>query len=107
VARFYDCDEETVDDIKLAISEACTNAIKAKTDGEPVGIVVVPQQSMIEFQIVDRAGGFDPSVVSGRATEEELAEGGIGLQIIKSLFPEAVVEGNPDGGTTVRFAVVC
>ena len=37
--------------------------------------------------------------------DDDSGEGGIGLQIIKSLFPQAVVEPNPDGGTTVRFAV--
>jgi hypothetical protein len=51
---------------------------------------------------VDSAGGFDDTAVS---RSDELEEGGIGLQIIKSLFPQAVVEPNPNGGTTVRFAV--
>jgi serine/threonine-protein kinase RsbW len=105
VARYYDCDEETVDDIKLAISEACTNAVKAH-DGElPVGILARPDESKVEFRVVDRAGGFDETAVASPESEDDLAEGGIGLQIIRSLFPEAVVEPNPEGGTVVRFAV--
>lgn len=55
--------------------------------------------------MIDRAGGFDASAVVPPKIDDDLGEGGIGLQIIKSLFPEAVVESNPDGGTTVRFAV--
>jgi len=105
VARYFDCDEETVDDIKLAISEACTNAVKAKDGSMPVGVLVQPVDAKLEFQIVDSAGGFDASVVSSPASADDLGEGGIGLQIIKSLFPQAVVEPNPNGGTTVRFAV--
>jgi len=106
VARYFDCDEETVDDIKLAISEACTNAVKAKDGSVPVGIFVSPQESKLEFKVVDRAGGFDASSVTPPSLEDDdLGEGGIGLQIIKSLFPQAVVESNPDGGTTVCFAV--
>jgi anti-sigma regulatory factor (Ser/Thr protein kinase) len=108
VARYFDCDEETVDDIKLAISEACTNAVKAPAavDGKlPVGILVHPDNSKIQFAVVDRAGGFDETAAAAPEHEDELVEGGIGLQIIRSLFPKAVVEHNPDGGTTVRFAV--
>lgn len=105
VARYYDCDEETVDDIKLAISEACTNAVKAQDGDVPVGILARPEDSQVEFRVVDRAGGFDESAVTKEPITDDLAEGGIGLQIIRSLFPEAVVEPNPDGGTVVRFAV--
>jgi serine/threonine-protein kinase RsbW len=108
VARYFDCDEETVDDIKLAISEACTNAVKAPDalDGKlPVGILVHPENAAIEFAVIDRAGGFDETAVAPPDLADDLAEGGIGLQIIRSLFPQAVVEHNPDGGTTVRFAV--
>jgi serine/threonine-protein kinase RsbW len=108
VARYFDCDEETVDDIKLAISEACTNAVKAPDalNGKlPVGILVHPEDSAIEFAVVDRAGGFDETAVT--PPDDLLAESGVGLQIIRSLFPQAVVEHNPDGGTTVRFAVAC
>lgn len=103
VARYYDCDEETVDDIKLAISEACTNAVKADGQTLPVGIYARPEDANVEFRVVDRAAGFEEP--PPRSDEEELVEGGIGLQIIRSLFPEAVVEPNPEGGTIVRFSV--
>lgn len=106
VARYYQCDEETVDDIKLAISEACTNAVKA-LERQPVGISVEREDSHVRFEVVDRAGGFDEEAAARPGLDEELAEGGIGLQIIRSLFPDAVVEPNPDGGTTVRFAAPC
>ena len=76
--------------------------MKAKDGSTPVGIFVHSHGSELEFQIVDRAGGFDVSSVE---QPDELEEGGIGLQIIRSLFPKSVVESNPDGGTTVRFAV--
>ena len=63
---------------------------------------VHPENGQISFEVVDSAGGFDAGSLSPSG---ELEEGGIGLQIIKSLFPQAVVEPNADGGTTVRFAV--
>jgi anti-sigma regulatory factor (Ser/Thr protein kinase) len=70
----------------------------------PVGIFVRPDDGTIEFEVVDSAGGFEAAT---RTPSEELEEGGIGLQIIQSLFPQAVVESNASGGTTVRFAVNC
>jgi hypothetical protein len=68
-----------------------------------VGILAQSEDSKVEFRVVDRAGGFDADAVA--PPEEDLGEGGIGLQIIKSLFPDAAVEANPEGGTVVRFAV--
>ena len=29
IARAFGCEEELIDDVKIAISEACTNAVKA------------------------------------------------------------------------------
>lgn len=95
--------------MKLAISEACTNAVKAHEsaeDSRPVGLVIEPVNSHLEFAVVDRGGGFDVVQITRRPiAASDLVEGGIGLQIIRSLFPQAVVEPNDHGGTTVRFAV--
>ena len=96
-----------MDDVKLAISEACTNAVKAHSGASlPVGILIAPEDSRLEFAVMDKAGGFDASLIADRPIRsDDLVEGGIGLHIIRSLFPAAVVEPNGDGGTTVRFAV--
>ena len=109
VARHFRCDEERVQDIKVAISEACSNAVKAhRTLGvaEPISLVVKPVGDILWYEISDQGGGFDQQRKGGSPIEGgELFEGGIGLMLIRSLFPETEILGNPRGGTTLRFGV--
>ncbi len=42
-ARYYGCDEDVVQDVKIAVSEACTNAVKAHADAlisAPIRVLV-------------------------------------------------------------------
>jgi len=109
-ARYYGCDEDAVQDVKIAISEACTNAVKAHESAfvaMPVRVVVRPQSSFIEFEVIDSGGGFERAAGNGEQTHETdpLLENGIGLHIIQALFPDTEVGPNTEGGTTVRFSV--
>jgi serine/threonine-protein kinase RsbW len=108
-ARYYGCDEDAVQDVKIAISEACTNAVKAHDSAlvsMPVRVVVQPTGERIEFQVIDSGGGFERGDGNGdRANDGDLLESGIGLHIIQALFPDTEVGPNADGGTTVRFSV--
>lgn len=109
IARHFDCSEDCVQDIKVAISEACSNAIKAhaaNSTRSPVRLVVEHDEDRLSYEIVDSGGGFDTENVSERAmTSDDLFEGGIGLMLIRSLFPSAEVVRNSDRGMTVRFSV--
>jgi serine/threonine-protein kinase RsbW len=109
-ARYYGCDEDAVQDVKIAVSEACTNAVKAHGSAlisTPVRVVVRPDGDRVEFQVVDAGGGFKHEGNGGgrRMDAETLLESGIGLQIIQALFPDTEVGPNSEGGTTVRFSV--
>lgn len=108
-ARYYGCDEDAVQDVKIAVSEACTNAVKAHGTAlvaSPVRVIVRPVGGRIEFHIIDAGGGFEPRVNgdSRRSDTDPLLESGIGLQIIQALFADAEVGPNDEGGTTVRFS---
>jgi serine/threonine-protein kinase RsbW len=110
-ARYYGCDEDVVQDVKIAISEACTNAVKAHGNAlvtMPVRVIVQPADQRVEFQVIDAGGGFERSGGNGERSvvpDDVLLESGIGLHIIQSLFPDAEVGPNAEGGTTVRFTV--
>lgn len=110
IARGLACDEEWVEDLKIAISEACTNAIKAHhgaSVAEPVRIVARRDLETLWFEIIDAGGGFDPEPVAGDAYTPVagIYEGSLGLVLIRSLFRDAVIVSNDRGGTTVRFSV--
>lgn len=110
-ARYYGCDEDAVQDVKIAVSEACTNAVKAHDSAvvvTPIRVMVRLVGDRVEFEIVDAGGGFERDGGNGRgpATDADmLLENGIGLQIIQALFPDTEVGPNNEGGTTVRFTV--
>jgi serine/threonine-protein kinase RsbW len=109
-ARYYGCDEDSVQDVKIAISEACTNAVKAHGSAliaMPVRVTVHPDGDHIMFEVIDCGGGFDRDGGNGERSKdpEALLESGIGLQIIQALFPNTEVGSNSEGGTTVRFSV--
>ena len=112
VARHYGADEDVVEDLKVAVSEACTNSVKAHREGgttEPIQLRARQVDDAIEFQIVDSGIGIDPDLQaaadSAITPAAGLYEGSLGLTLIRSLFPSAEIVRNEDRGTTVRFLV--
>jgi serine/threonine-protein kinase RsbW len=113
VARHYGCDEDVVEDVKVAVSEACTNSVKAHHDSgtaEPIELRARALDGELTFEIVDSGKGIDTemqrAVEEGAATPATgLYEGSLGLTLIRSLFPGAEILRNDDRGTTVRFVV--
>jgi len=99
---------EDVDDIKVAVSEACTNAIdhafSEATGASPaICIQCHPEENAIRIEVSDEGCGFDPEravVVVDEATASE-RQGGLGLYLIRKLMDEMEVVSRPGGGTKV------
>ena len=99
-----------LDDLRLAVSEACVNAIEAYaslgTPGLPVTIRLRAEPGCIEVEVHDEAGGFDPGELVPHppveAPERLHHERGLGVPLMRALADDAdfVAEG---GGTTVRL----
>ncbi len=89
------------DDIKLAVGEACTNAVEHVPDDQSeeivVRFVVDPERLIVE--VVDTGPGFDVTQVA--ACME--GDGGLGLVIIRSVMDEVDVLCDPKTGTCVRM----
>jgi anti-sigma regulatory factor (Ser/Thr protein kinase) len=104
-----------IDDLRLAVTEACANAIDAerRRPSGPEGPVVVrcwvePEQIVVEVH--DGAGGFDPDHLvphppPTRADRLQY-ERGLGIPLMRELADgvEFRAEG---GGTTVRLLLTC
>jgi serine/threonine-protein kinase RsbW len=102
VARAFGCREELIDDIKIAISEACTNAVKAHEragirDDIVVG-VTRPDAGSLQFEIVDHGRASDDS-------SEAEPDANLGVLLIGSLFAGAEITAVRPQGSTVRFTV--
>ena len=114
VARHYGAEEDRVEDLKVAISEAATNSIKAHRDAGIADPVRVQARSTeggaIRFSVVDAGPGFSapegPTDPANPATPVAgLFEGSLGLTLIQSLFPNVSIERNETRGMTVSFTL--
>ncbi|HVM17793.1 MAG TPA: ATP-binding protein [Gaiellaceae bacterium] len=106
VSRVRALGEETLADLKLALTEACSNSVR-HAYGDGGGIVEVtygllPDRLVIE--VSDDGEGFDLEEREPGA-QEELSEGGLGIAIIRSIADEFELGARPDGrGSRLRFA---
>ena len=96
--------DERIDDLKLAVSEACTNAIEANIEaGQDAPVVVscweAPER--LAVCISDSGPGFDPSRLPSHppVTDPERLnfERGLGIPLIQSLVDDVRFESGPDG----------
>jgi len=98
--------DDVVADLKLAVTEACTNAIEHAYNGDSDSNEIVVRfaldDQVLSVEVQDWGVGFDADVE--RDPEEELRDhAGVGLMLIRSLTDELTIES--DGtGSTVSFA---
>ncbi|HSB39425.1 MAG TPA: ATP-binding protein [Gaiellaceae bacterium] len=96
--------DETLHDLKLALTEACTNSVKhAYDDGNgSVDIVYELRSDRLAVEVGDAGSGFAPR--AGRADGvDELEEGGLGIEIIRALTDEVEIAEREGGGSRLRF----
>ena len=98
---------DAIDDLLVAVSEACTNAIEAQLEaGVPEPIVVRCARTTPELvvEVQDRAGGgFDPQCLVARPTQLD-AERGWGVQLMGELVDRLELVPVADG-TIARLTV--
>ncbi len=103
--------DERVDDLKLAVSEACTNAIEAHERAgvdEAIRIAVYEGDERLEIRIADRGAGFDPDALPAHppVTDPDRLnfERGLGIPLIRTLVDDARFVPTDDG-TTVHMVL--
>ena len=86
--------------VKLAMSEAVTNAIQhgSSSPDDPIRIWAVEESGALVFEVLD-TGRFRPRV----KRRGELTESGRGLEFMRVLMDEVDLR-QGDGGTLMRFA---
>jgi serine/threonine-protein kinase RsbW len=103
--------DERIEDLRMVVSEATTNAIEAHTDlarADRIKIRCNLADDRIELEVVDQAGGFDPDHVEGPPDADDPArldwERGLGLPLMRELADETEIRSSA-GGTAVRLVV--
>jgi serine/threonine-protein kinase RsbW len=98
--------QEVLGDLKLALTEACTNSVRhAYAGGEGlVEIVYELHPDRLVVEVADEGEGFEPpEAAEARLDGEDLSEGGLGIAIIQALADEFEIGEGPQGGSRLRF----
>ena len=99
--------DETLHDLKLALTEACTNSVKHAygEDGGSIDIVYVLLSDRLAVEVGDAGAGFEPNGGrrGGAGEDELLEEGGLGIEIIRALTDEVEIAEREGGGSRLRF----
>ena len=98
--------EETLADLKLALTEACSNSVRHAYDenGGHVSISFELRDDRLIVEVVDDGTGFEPDGAGKHDDDVELSEGGLGIAIIRSIADEVEIGGGVNGrGSRLRF----
>jgi serine/threonine-protein kinase RsbW len=111
VARMHDLPDDLIEDIKLAVSEAC-NTVLAGPEGRSaegeMQVVVSVEGDKLLIDVVDPAGTLGREV-SGAPGEIDTADLPfdqlLAVPIIRGLVDEIAITEPPGGGVRVRMSV--
>jgi serine/threonine-protein kinase RsbW len=105
LSRLGPFSDELLADLKLALTEACSNSVRhayAEGEGGVVQIVYDLRPDRLVIEVTDEGGGFDPEhAVPGL---DDLSEGGLGIAIIRAIADEVEIGARANGkGSRLRF----
>jgi serine/threonine-protein kinase RsbW len=105
LAQARNIDAETLADMKLAVTEACSNSIKHAYDGGDgqVSVRFTLEDEHIAIQVEDQGIGFEPPQAF-RVYSPDAPEAGMGLAILEALTDELSFSAGAGGrGSLVTF----
>ena len=108
-----DLADERIDDLKVAVSEACTNAIEAHREagtGDNVTVSCIEYDDTFIVRISDQGEGFDPSSLPDHppVTDPERLnfERGLGIPLIRTLVDDVQITSG-SSGTEINLIMRC
>lgn len=107
IANRLKFNHEEIEDIKIAVSEACTNAVQYAYPNDPGEIVIqfFIEKNNLEIYVKDSGCGFDinnrNTITDPNAPEKDGL--GLGITFMKSLMDEVEYDSQLGKGTTVRL----
>jgi serine/threonine-protein kinase RsbW len=103
LARVRPLGEETLADLKLAITEAASNCVRHAyaDDGGLVEIVYQVEPDRLVIEVADNGTGFELAEDGGAPSD--LSEGGLGIAIIRAIADDFEMTSG-EQGSRLRFA---
>jgi len=105
--------DRRIEDLRLAVTEACANAIdaerrKPEVERKPVVVRCDLEADYVMVEVHDEGGGFDPSALKPHPDVTKPArlmfERGLGIPLMRELTDELEFR-QEGGGTTVRLTL--
>jgi len=90
---------EDIEDVKLAVAEACTNCIQHAEGSEQIQITCETGPDGLTVRVRDFGRGARPEGIQPRRDEERV--GGLGVFLIRSLMDSVEYDIHPEGGTNL------
>ena len=103
LAQVRAVEPETLADLKVALTEACSNSIRHAYEEGRAGVVDVRYEldgAALAVEVADEGSGFD--VGDAGENGAELDEGGLGIAIIRALTDELAIQSDGNG-SRLRF----
>ncbi|MFI9269621.1 ATP-binding protein [Kitasatospora sp. NPDC052896] len=103
VARRAGVDESVLDEVRLAVGEACSRAVglhqRGSGSGGAVRVALTDQEKRFLIEVGDGAGPLSDLIASGGADESaDGSEDTLGLAVITGLVEDLEVGRDDDGG---------
>ena len=93
---------DLVEDMRLAVTEACTNVVRHAYDEDepgPIDVVIRPNGDRLDLIVSDYGRGIGPS--------PDLAGPGLGLPLIAALADAVELEHGPSRGSRLAMSFRC
>jgi serine/threonine-protein kinase RsbW len=98
----FGVDEECVEDIRLALSEACTNVIEHAHATDEYEVRVQVDDDRCEISVKNAGDGFDFAALEGQMPGGESARGR-GVAIMRAVMDQVRFSSEPREGTIVHL----
>jgi serine/threonine-protein kinase RsbW len=98
---------DDIEDLKVAVAEACTNVINhafdedIRLDERTIKVRMTAGKSEMTVEIEDEGEGFDPEELERSRRDGLDGKGGLGFGLMKELTDSFRVESAPGSGTRV------
>jgi serine/threonine-protein kinase RsbW len=103
IANQMGFDIEAIEDIKLAVGEACNNAVLHSGSEKTYQMELIRTDENLIIEVKDYGKGFKTESYQ-QPNLENPQESGLGLFIIKSLMDEVEIESNENQGTKIKMS---
>lgn len=94
--------DSCLNDIEIALTEACTNVLDHAAQGDEYEVVAGLDDERCVIEVVDTGRGFDAEQL-GHADADPSAEEGRGIQLIRALVDRVHFKSRPESGMIVHL----